>query len=92
MVWKPIAKLMRRVQRTEQNALYDVASNPLHHVQIIDNGDVNIEASNTITLQDSTMFGFSEWDLDNNASIELINYDGLTKAELDGIQNSSEMP
>jgi hypothetical protein len=65
MLWRPIAKLMRRVQRLRQNQTLSLAQSG-HTCSVGDEG-LNMESFVAETVQDFDMFDFTDWTFGNEA-------------------------
>jgi hypothetical protein len=77
MLWKPIAKLMRRVQRLRHNQTISLAQSG-HTVSVRDEV-VNMESFVAKTVQDPEMFDFTDWTfgdeaLDHSTSNKIYEY------------------
>jgi hypothetical protein len=66
MLWKPIAKLMHRVQYVRQRSMNsEVINDPS---SILGRLDYNTEATERRTIQEADMFDFMDWNLVNDGS------------------------
>jgi hypothetical protein len=84
MLWKPIAKLMRRVKRIKQGACSGALSNSLEYPTLLrDATGCQGEMTDLDTVHDRTMFDFSDWSLDTTVSIEPASLRDPTQPELE---------
>lgn len=68
MLWKPIAKLMRRVQRIKQDLHFESAQTPLGQLVTIQETHINAAEQQPILFsQDLDTFDFANWSIDIDA-------------------------
>jgi hypothetical protein len=93
MLWKPIAKLMRRVKRIKQDACSGALSNSLEYpTPLVDDTGSQGEITDLDTVQDRTMFDFSNWSLDTTVSVERASLRDLTQVELEVTRKEEGAP
>jgi hypothetical protein len=84
MLWKPIAKLMRRVQRIKQNTSNGATQNQLErHAPPLDDAGIYVETADMSIFQGRTMFDSSEWSFDPTATLQPTDLHDFSQPELD---------
>jgi hypothetical protein len=90
MLWKPIAKLMRRVQRVRQKGGMPLAQNG--HTSSVGDECHDLESFDTKTLNDTNMFDFTDWNFGNEASDHPLSNVNHTYTQNGSSQHDMNMP